>query len=506
MRNVRRISQILFLLFFFYLFLIASYPLNFPVPADLFLRADPLLALSSMMAVRNLIPTFWISLVLIILTIPLGRVFCGWVCPLGTTLDTTSYIFRNPVGRKTPKLRLLKYTLLILILVSAIFSSQLVWILDPIVLYTRTLTISLFPLLTFSTYSLFGLLFRISFLQDFLTTLQTHLASTILPNQLSFFRMSTLILLIFLVILSLEFVSRRFWCRNPCPLGALYSFFSKLQIWKRKVKKGCNDCADCVKVCKMDAIEDDFINTKFGECIQCYNCVADCPNQVTSLSFRNKPKTYSLSLTRRRVVVAGILGVLFSGVLKISFLNKNARAELIRPPGAREEEEFLKRCIRCHKCIRVCSTSGNFLQPAILEGGWEGFWTPVGYARGGYCEYNCTMCTHICPSGAIHPLDEKTKKKTIIGLAYIDRNRCLPWYKNQDCVVCEEHCPIPQKAIDLKSEKVIDPEGKVKMIKRPYVKEDLCIGCGICETKCPIQGRSAIIVTSQGEQRWTEGK
>ncbi len=504
MRTTRRAVQILFLLFFFYLFLAASYPLDSPIPVDIFLRTDPLLAITSTIAVRNLIPTFWLSAILVLLTVPLGRFFCGWICPLGTSLDVVSNVFKNHVGRKTPNLRFLKYSLLTIVLVSAIFSTQLVWVLDPIVLYVRTLTISIFPLLTLAAGTSFDLLYRLSFLQDFLTKLQTHLAITILPNQLAFFRMSALMLLIFLVIFGLEFVSRRFWCRNVCPLGALYSVFSKLQIWRRKVQGDCSDCRKCLEICKMDAIEDDFTSTRFGECIQCYDCVVGCPTTATRLGFRDQPKAYSLNLTRRRILVAGSLGVISSGLIKSSFINRNAFGGLIRPPGSREEGDFLRRCIRCHKCIRVCSTSGNFLQPAVLEGGWEGFWTPVGYARGGYCEYNCVMCTQVCPSGAIHPLDEKTKRSTVIGLAYIDRNRCIPWYRGQDCIVCEEQCPVGEKAIQLRKETVEGPDGDPRIVKRPYVKESSCIGCGICETKCPVEGRSAIIVTSQGEQRWKD--
>ena len=48
---------------------------------------------------------------------------------------------------------------------------------------------------------------------------------------------------------------------------------------------------------------------------------------------------------------------------------------VIRPPGSVEEHEFLERCIKCDQCIRVCPT--NVLQPALLEAGLEGLWTPV---------------------------------------------------------------------------------------------------------------------------------
>ncbi len=254
----------------------------------------------------------------------------------------------------------------------------------------------------------------------------------------------------------------------------------------------------------MDAIGEDFKTTLDRECILCYDCVKDCPASVTKINFKADLKPQKFDLARRKVLTSTALGLVSVGLLKASFKDRNLKTGLIRPPGSRVEHEFLDRCIRCHECIKVCSTSGTFLQPAFLEGGLEALWTPVGYARTGYCEYSCVMCTKVCPTQAIHPLDEAVKKKTVIGLAFIDRSKCIPWYKNVSCLVCEEHCPVPDKAIILKEEEVLHYDGTLKKVKRPYVKEDLCIGCGICETKCPIEGKSAIYITPQNEQRWKD--
>ncbi len=504
MKTFRRISQIFFLLFFLLLFLSATYPLKFKIPVDFFFRTDPLLAISSMVSARAFISAFIWAFFILILTIVLGRVFCGWICPLGTTLDTVSFVFKNKTGKSYKKIRWLKYAILIFLLTGAIFSSQLIWFFDPLALLARSLTLTILPIITVITSGLFSLLFNIDFAQDPLTRIQGFFSSTFLPNQLTFFRMSGWVLLIFLAVIIAEFLSRRFWCRNLCPLGALLAFFSKFQILRRKVKANCTECGDCERICKMDAIKKDFRSTDDVECIQCFNCVKACPPNVTSINFTGERKPYKFDLKRRRVMASTFAGLVSVGILKISFVSRNSKANLIRPPGAREENEFLDRCIRCHKCIKVCSASGRFLQPAFLEGGLEAMWTPLGVARYGYCEFNCVMCTEVCPTDAIHELDVETKKKTVIGLAYIDRNRCIPWYKNEDCIVCQEHCPTPQKAIELKQEKVIHFDGSERLVKRPYVREDLCIGCGICETKCPIEGKSAIIVTPQGEQRWND--
>ena len=130
-------------------------------------------------------------------------------------------------------------------------------------------------------------------------------------------------------------------------------------------------------------------------------------------------------------------------------------------------------------------------------------WTPRVVARHGYCEYNCNLCGQVCPSGAIQPAQLEMKQKELrMGTAYFERNRCIPWYRNEDCLVCEEHCPLPEKAIKFDPRQVILPNGETRMVKFPYVDESLCIGCGICVTKCPVPGPGGIFLTNALEQRW----
>jgi ferredoxin len=88
-----------------------------------------------------------------------------------------------------------------------------------------------------------------------------------------------------------------------------------------------------------------------------------------------------------------------------------------------------------------------------------------------------------------------------IGIAMIDKGRCLPYAHATPCIVCEEVCPTPKKAIWFDQTAVFDRQGKKIELKQPRVDLDLCIGCGICETKCPVRGRPAIYVISAGESR-----
>jgi ferredoxin len=137
--------------------------------------------------------------------------------------------------------------------------------------------------------------------------------------------------------------------------------------------------------------------------------------------------------------------------------------------------------------MNVCPTSG--LQPALFEAGLEGFWTPRLVPRLGYCDYGCNACGQVCPSQAIPRLSLEDKRQAVIGLAAVDRNRCLPWAYNTPCIVCEEMCPVPDKAVKLQREQVDGIE-----LQKPYVVADLCIGCGICEQHCPLAGEAAIHV------------
>jgi NAD-dependent dihydropyrimidine dehydrogenase PreA subunit len=140
------------------------------------------------------------------------------------------------------------------------------------------------------------------------------------------------------------------------------------------------------------------------------------------------------------------------------------------------------------------------LQPALLEAGLSGFWTPVLVPRNGYCDYACNACGQICPVEAIPPLDLETKRNQVIGLAFIDQNRCIAWSDHTDCIVCEEMCPLPEKAVLLDLAQVPSPDGTgLRQIQLPRVLRDRCIGCGICEYKCPVNGEAAIRVFVPGE-------
>ncbi len=182
-------------------------------------------------------------------------------------------------------------------------------------------------------------------------------------------------------------------------------------------------------------------------------------------------------------------------------MDKVADSRLIRPPGSLSENDFLKLCQRCGLCMKVCPT--NAINPTLGEAGMAGFWTPRLIMTQGYCEYTCSLCGSVCPTGAIVNITtkEKIERPIKIGSAYVDRGRCLPWSGNAPCIVCEEVCPTSPKAIYLKKETISGPGGKKLAVQLPFVDLKQCVGCGICENKCPVQGLPAIRTMCAGESR-----
>jgi ferredoxin len=150
----------------------------------------------------------------------------------------------------------------------------------------------------------------------------------------------------------------------------------------------------------------------------------------------------------------GLLLASMWGVGGLAGANRNAG--LIRPPGALDEERFLARCLRCGQCMRICPA--NIIQPALLEAGIQGLWTPaINYriSRSG-CLPNCIACGQVCPTAAIRPLSLEEKQGAgefaaqgpiRMGTAFVDRGRCLPWAMDRPCLVCHELCPVSPKAI-----------------------------------------------------------
>jgi len=528
--RLRRISQAFFLLLFLFLLIesrlpqdinydysmvFSSYPdLRIDRPLTFFFQLDPLVWLSSLLSGHQLIKGFWWGLGLILTTILLGRIFCGFICPFGTIHHLVSRVRPALKGekmvranQKSPNQRV-KYFLLIALLLGALLGLNLIGLMDPICLLFRSMALAVLPALGTGMKEIFEAMAGSDIKAVNLMGFGFEsLVSPVFGFDYQAYQTAWFIGLIFLVILFLNRIRPRFWCRVLCPLGALLGIFSRISPLRlEKVQERCTDCKLCVKECQGAASPVPGQDWENAECLICFNCYDACPEDALHFSFRFDPGLNKRPDMGRRAVLGGLLAGISLPLLGRldGQVHKVSDPRLIRPPGALPERDFLRLCQRCGLCMKVCPT--NTINPTLGEAGMAGFWTPRLIMTQGYCEYSCTLCGTVCPTGAITEISakEKIERPLRIGSAYLDRGRCLPWSGNGPCIVCEEHCPTSPKAIYLRKEVVNIPDGKRMEVKLPYVDLKRCTGCGICENKCPIKGRPAIRTMAAGESRSAE--
>lgn len=510
-RAARIAAQAICLLLFLWLFRRTEYTGTSEIPwaANLLFRLDPLIAASVLLAGKWVVTSVVAALVIVVLTLLLGRFFCGWICPMGTLLDAARWLgavakrgwrrirgastLSHPMERER-SFRVTKYALLAVILVGAVFGLPLVGYFDPFTILVRGMTCALDPLWYRGTAAVFDWLYREApaAVTSVSEPVYAFLKRSALPFQQTRFVAGSLSLAILAGVFALELVGRRFWCRSLCPLGAMLSLLSRWSIVRRLPLKACTDCRLCAETCRMDAFDRES-RLRPEECTLCMDCVEDCPHErARFLARKPKPAPIVFEPSRRAFLTTFAAAFTLPAVAWAGRRNRMPHPKLIRPPGALDEEAFLEACVRCGECLKVCPT--NALQPTMFEAGIEGVFSPRLVPRIGWCEFNCTLCGELCPTGALARLAQPEKHRAVMGKAQFDKERCLPFAKGKPCIVCEEHCPVPTKAIRFREAEVMNENGEQVTVKQPYLEFDLCTGCGICETRCPVAGESAVQV------------
>ena len=526
LRHIRQFSQGIFLAAFVVLLYLTEFSFTSKNPDQtilpspwlkLFFDINPLTGIATGISSWVIYGSLLLGLIVLLGTIFFGRFFCGWACPLGTLNQLSSSFSSERQSRKGKKLiesnryhkyQAWKYYILIGLIGLALVGSVQTGLFDPISIAARSIGLVIIPainatltsvgnLLATSPYQFFSLAGKAIFFIG---------SGIVIYFKQPHFHGIFWLAFIFVAILLANRIFTRFWCRGLCPLGAFLGIVSRFSIFGLyKVESRCNSCNLCLLACQGGDDPQGGVPHRRAECHLCFNCLAACSENVISFKFQSNVRHYKPSpdLTVRRTVLAGIAGIAAYPVLRSG--DTFARdSSFIRPPGSLIEEDFLKRCIRCGQCMKICPT--NALQPALLETGFEGIFTPMLIPRIGYCEHTCVLCGHVCPTGAIAKLQPQTKfgnsgKPPVkIGTAFFDKGRCLAWGMATTCIVCEEWCPTSPKAIWLEDTEIINRDGVPVKIKLPHIDPEKCTGCGVCEKVCPVT-TPGVYITSAGESR-----
>lgn len=471
------------------------------VEAEAFLALDPLVSLSASIAARTAAWSLAWAGALLAASVLLPRLFCGYLCPLGTCIDLADWAVgrhvrrgAGPTGRRWTSL---KYAVLIAVLAAAVAGVTLSGYVAPIPVLTRGLGFLLGP-----------------------PQLRAALGADA-AGPMPAAAVAAVALLA--AVLATTLLGRRFWCRVLCPTGAIFALAARVGLMRRRVTDRCTDCGECAESCPFDAIRPDRA-TDAAECVVCQQCAGVCPTgaiEFVGRFYRSgagraaAPAAGGGGISRRAVIVgaaAGVTGGLaLAGAARGGFGGGAAiSAEPpVRPPGSLPERRFLAACVRCGSCIKGCPT--GVLVPTGAGRGFDALWTPrLDCDRAG-CAPDCNVCGQACPTGAIRALPMAEKRLAHIGLAEVNTRTCRPHAGKGQCRLCVDACK--QAGYDAIEFRLVGVEVDASGMPvedtgtlAPVLIPERCVGCGLCQAVCHkvnvrqlrVLGSSAIVVRATG--------
>ena len=439
---------------------------------------------------------FTVLIVLILVTLIFGRIYCSVICPLGIMQDFFTWL--GGKGRKNrfqyqKEHKILRYSVLaVFILCLIIGFAPITTLIAPYSAYGRIVN------------NLFKPLF--DWLNNILAHAETGKESYRFSEVQIWIRSVTtfvVALLTFLVLAVIAWRDGRAYCNSICPVGTILSFFSRFSIFKvRFNKNNCKNCGICEKSCKAKAIDFKAGVVDYSRCVVCGDCVAKC--KFDALHYAGKKAAPAVSTADKAsdsvpdegrrsfligtAIAAGTMATaqaqmkVDGGLAVIEDKKAPKRETLITPPGSLSARNMRRHCTACQLCVTSCPN--NVLRPSTDV---NHFMQPTMSFERGYCRPECTRCSQVCPTGAIKPITKEEKTAIHVGHAVWVKDNCVVLTDGVSCGNCARHCPTG--AIQM-----IDHEGPKGTVKIPAVDENKCIGCGACEHLCPARPFSAIYV------------
>ena len=463
---------------------------------------------------------------LVLLTMLFGRIYCSSICPMGIYQDVMAWLSKKQNKKKKYKYSKAKSVLRWSLLGSTVIAfimgfNFLVGLLDPYGAYGRIATHLFRPVYLQGN----------NILASILTSFDNYSLYTVGIYLLSV--SSTVIALItFVVIGYLAWRGGRTYCNTICPVGTTLGFMSKYSLYKIQfVDEKCNMCGLCSMKCKASCIDSKNKIIDHSRCVTCFNCIEVCNRSamkytigkpVNSLikkevafdtkdDFKivketNLVSNNQINESKRRFLSASLITGLAAGKLFAQEMSDNIftlpdeilpkrelkRQTPIAPPGALSFDHLKEKCISCHLCVSKCPS--HVIKPAFLEYGLGGIMQPKLYFDNGFCNYNCTVCGDVCPTGALVPLSVEEKNHTQMGKVKFIIENCIVYYDETSCGACSEHCPT--QAVHMVPYK--------DHLTIPETDPSICVGCGGCEYVCPAVPFKSIYVEGISQQNIIE--